>query len=467
MTKFAIIDIETTGGNHSYAKITEIAIIVYQNNEIIDEFESLINPECSIPPEITRITGITNTMVANAPKFYEIAKKILEITHDCIFVAHNVSFDYSFIKDEFKSLGFSYSRKRLCTVQLCKKYYPGLKSYSLGNLIKHFDIEVKERHRAMEDVKATLQLFVRMLNMEEQPSNWNKLVKGMIHSTRLPTHLQLNDIEALPEECGVYYMADELGRYVYIGKSINIKERILQHFNESSFKNVKMKRMVHSIAYKITGSELMACLLESSEIKLHNPEINKAQKFKSESWALLKDQNEFGYDYYKISNLSSLVGRESAVNLFRNSKSAQNYMEYLIQEYNLCPVMNQDKIKERKPCYRHQLNYCNGACIDLESPEDYNNRFLKMHDSIDKSFRKDLIIIDQGRNIEEQSLFVIQNGFCTAFGYLDIDNSYQNIDELTQSLDPYKGNIESNGIIKRFLQSKNNLKIKYLNEQVQ
>lgn len=167
MTKFAIVDIETTGGHYRYSKITEIAIIVIENGKEIKKFESLINPECIVPTEITRITGINNQMLENAPKFYEIAKDILEITQDCIFVAHNVSFDYGFIKEEFKNLGYTFQRKKLCTVTLSRKYFPGLKSYSLGNLIKNFEINVLNRHRAYDDAWATVQIFKKMLDLQE------------------------------------------------------------------------------------------------------------------------------------------------------------------------------------------------------------------------------------------------------------------------------------------------------------
>ncbi len=462
MTKFAIIDIETTGGVASNSKITEIAIIIYQNGEIIEEFESLINPECSIPMEITRITGITNEMVSEAPKFYEVAKKILEITHNCIFVAHNVNFDYSFIREEYKNLGFSFSRKRLCTVQLSKRYYPGLRSYSLGNLIKHFELVVTDRHRAMADAKATLTIFKLMLEIENKPDRIEKLIKGMVQTTRLPTHLPRSDIESLPEDCGVYYMCDREGRYVYIGKSINIKERIIQHFNESTFKHTRMMNLVYSIAYQLTGSELMACLLESAEIKIHSPEINRAQKNKTENWALIKDLNNLDYFYYKIVNTSNLEGHEEAVNLFKNSKAASQYLDYLIQEYNLCLTINQSRIEKLKPCSRHQLGFCLGACVHNESKEEYNNRFLQMNDNINRFFKRDMILIDKGRNNYEKSVLVIQNGFCIALGYLDFDQPLSNFNDILDSLSPYKGNIESNGIIRRFLNAKSSIKVQYI-----
>jgi len=157
--RFAIIDIETTGGKPGPDRITEIAIVLYDGQEVIDSFESLINPERSIPHNITQMTGISNEMVAGAPKFYEVAKQVVEMTQGAIFVAHNVGFDYNFIKYEFQQLGFSFRRRKLCTVRLSRKVFPGLRSYSLGNLIKHFDISVTDRHRAMADTLATVELL--------------------------------------------------------------------------------------------------------------------------------------------------------------------------------------------------------------------------------------------------------------------------------------------------------------------
>ncbi|MFN8280865.1 MAG: exonuclease domain-containing protein [Saprospiraceae bacterium] len=459
MTKFAIIDIETTGGSYNTSKITEIAIIVYQNGKIIEEFESLINPECNIPPEITRITGITNDMVRDAPKFYQIAKKILDVTHDSIFVAHNVNFDYSFIREEYRSLGYSFSRKRLCTVQLSRRYYPGLRSYSLGNLIRHFNIEVKDRHRAMEDAKATLDVFIRMMEIESDPLRFKHLIKGMLQNTKLPAYLPSNQIEELPESCGVYYMADDNGRYVYIGKSINIRDRVLQHFNETGMKSTNMQRLVHSIAYKVTGSELMACLVESAEIKKFWPSINRAQKVKTNAWAIVKSVNRSGFFRYSIHNQSELEGREEVISLFKNSKAAQQYLNYLISEYQLCENINDEKNESLRICHRLQLGYCLGACDGKETLEEYNARFEVMHKKVNQVFINDMLILDEGREKMERSAILIKNGFCSAIGYLEEDNVYQDISQIEDTLEPYHGNVETNSIIRRFIKRNSSLKI--------
>jgi DNA polymerase III subunit epsilon len=214
--RFCIVDIETTGGISKRDKITEIAIIVYHNGEIIETFESLINPERSIPSEITRITGITNQMVEDAPKFYEIAKQILQLTEGCIFVAHNVFFDYNFIKEEFFQLGYTYSRNKLCTVQLSRRHFKGLKSYSLGALIDHFNIPVSNRHRAMEDSKATLNLFVKIIEKIASAKTTEFSLTEVLKENRIPPHLNMSDLAKLPERTGIYYFRDQVGNPVYI-----------------------------------------------------------------------------------------------------------------------------------------------------------------------------------------------------------------------------------------------------------
>ena len=160
---FSIIDIETTGHSAKDGKITEIAIYVHNGTELVDSFVSLINPECYIPYYITKLTGIDNQMVATAPRFYEVAKKVVELTTGTTFVAHNVNFDYRFIQQEFLRLGYEYKRKTMCTVKLSRKYFPGYRSYSLGKLCDQLNIKIDGRHRAGGDALATVKLFELIL----------------------------------------------------------------------------------------------------------------------------------------------------------------------------------------------------------------------------------------------------------------------------------------------------------------
>lgn len=164
---YAVVDIETSGGRAQLDRITEIAIYIHDGEKIVDEFSTLINPETYIPSFITRLTGINNDMVATAPKFYEVAKKIVLITEGCLFVAHNAPFDYRFIQEEFKRLGYNYQRQTMCTVRMSRKIIPGMGSYSLGNLCQNLGITINNRHRAAGDALATTQLLEILINKTE------------------------------------------------------------------------------------------------------------------------------------------------------------------------------------------------------------------------------------------------------------------------------------------------------------
>ncbi|MFT5385949.1 MAG: DNA polymerase-3 subunit epsilon, partial [Saprospiraceae bacterium] len=227
---YAVVDIETTGGRAHADKITEIAVVRHDGENILDTYQTLVNPEMAIPYNITQITGITQDMVADAPKFFEVAKKVVEMTDDAIFVAHNVRFDYNFLQQEFRRLGYSFTKRQLCTVRLSRQAFPGLPSYSLGNLIKYFNIKVNDRHRAYDDAIASAKLLEMALNQDGSEDKISQLVDLGIKESQLPQNITLEKLHDLPEECGVYYFHDKAGDLVYIGKSINIKKRVMEHF---------------------------------------------------------------------------------------------------------------------------------------------------------------------------------------------------------------------------------------------
>ena len=273
---FSIIDIETTGGRSRDNKITEIAIINHDGEKIIDTFSTLINPERTIPYYIQQLTGISNEMVLEAPKFYEVAKKIIEMTENCVFVAHNVHFDYSFIQKEFSELGYQFKREKLCTVRLARNILPGHKSYSLGNICSDLEIEIAARHRAMGDAEATAKLFSIMIS--KNPEAVEHSIKEVNQHITLPPYLDPKDYETLPHAPGVYYLKDKNEELLYIGKSKDIKKRVAQHFKITGKKSkeVEFKNNIASIEFKLTGNELAALLWECQEIKDKNPPFNRA-----------------------------------------------------------------------------------------------------------------------------------------------------------------------------------------------
>ncbi len=448
--KFAIIDIETTGGIATRDKITEIGLIIVEDGEVIDQFESLINPERSIPYEITRITGITNEMVEGAPKFYELAKDIILKTEGCIFVAHNVHFDYGFIKQEFQNLGYTYSRKKLCTLQLSRRFFRGLKSYSLGNLIQHFDIAVKDRHRAMEDAKATLVLFQKIMLADHTGEFIERNVPELLAASKLPPTIKQETIQLLPERSGVYYMLDYTLRPLYIGKSKNIKDRIIQHFNDTSIKTKKMMQSVSQIDFTITGNELMACLLEAEEIKRHQPEINKALRKKSHNFLLVVSRQPNDFMRFRIKQAEWLEANEEVIFHHPTRQSAKEHLDAIMGTFRLCPKINEE-LDYPGPCMSYQIAKCNGACIMKEELKLYNERFQEAVNEINCVFKDSFLVIGQGIEPDEKSVLYIDKGFCCFLGYISNEESLMDVESIKDKLKPYQGNVETNRIISYYL----------------
>lgn len=275
---YAIVDIETTGGSTKNSKITEIAIYKHDGKQVIDSFETLINPEIPIPIFIARLTGIRDEMVENSPRFFEIAKKIIEFTEGCVFVAHNVLFDYGIIRHEFKLLGYDYRKPHLCTVRAARYVIPGFESYSLGKLTRAMGIEIIGRHRAGGDALATAELFTVLINKD--PKGLQTFVQDEINPQILHPNLDLNFLEEIPNKPGLYKFFNETNQLIFIGKAKQIRKRIEQHLKHTkTIKGDKMRLEITRIEFELTGSELIALLMESELVKhllpLYNPKSRK------------------------------------------------------------------------------------------------------------------------------------------------------------------------------------------------
>ncbi len=276
MKHYCIVDIETTGGRGDGHRVIEIAMIKFDGEKVIDQMTTLINPERTIPQWITYLTGISSDMVESAPKFFQVAKKIVEFTNDCIFVAHNVFFDFNVLKNEFAQLGYAFKAPKLCTVRLARTFIPGHASYSLGKLCKELNIPITQRHRAMGDAEATLILFQRILSICPTPQVIAEIASA--HQLALPPALNSAHVEKLPEATGVYYFFNAQEKIIYVGKSKNIKRRIRTHFRPDLKRNkdVAMKLEVANIECEITDDEVLALVLEAQEIKRLRPLYNRS-----------------------------------------------------------------------------------------------------------------------------------------------------------------------------------------------
>ena len=381
---YSVIDIETTGGD----KITEISILVFDGEKVVNEFTSLVNPECTIPYYITKLTGINDNMVANAPKFYQIAQKVLEVTENTIFVAHNVNFDYNIIQKEFKNLGASFQRKKLCTIRLSRKIIPGFKSYSLGKLCTSLNIPISNRHRAKGDAEATVILF-KMLIDKDTNNTIDSFLKPKSKEATLPPLLPKEVFDTLPKSEGVYYFRNSENKIIYIGKANNIRQRVLSHIYDKSKKEVNMCMETANITFTETGSELLALLLESSDIKRSYPKFNRAQRRTGESIALFTYEDRNGITHI-ATNKIKLTPRPIAK--FYNATEARVFVEKLCEEFELCPKYChlQSNVSN---CFHYQIKQCKGICKNEESVESYNERVQKAIQSVQYQSKLSLIHI--------------------------------------------------------------------------
>lgn len=392
-------------------------------------------------------------MLRNAPKFYEVAKRIVEITEDCVIVAHNSSFDYRILKTEFKRLGFPFKRKTLCTVELSKQLIPDMPSYSLGKLTRNLGIAISDRHRADGDAKATVKLFKMLLNKDLK----KEIIKSSIkieHRPKIASNLR-TIIEELPTETGVYYIHNEAGDIIYIGKSNNIKKRITQHFTGTNSKSKKIQANVNSVTFERTGSELVALLKESEEIKKNKPILNRALKRNNFSYALYQFIDKNGYVNLKI---DSAYKKERPITTFTNRQSAISFINYAVETFELCQKLTGLE-RTKSSCFNYGISECGGACILEESSEDYNSRVNGFVDLYSYE-NKNMLIIDRGRYVDEKSVVVIENGVFKGLGFFDLNHQINNKDVLLSLITPMTDNRDNKHIIQSYVRRhKKRLKI--------
>lgn len=450
---YAILDIETTGGQYNEEGITEIAIYKYDGHEIVDQFISLINPEKPIQPFVVKLTGINNAMLRSAPKFYDVAKRIVEITQGCIIVAHNAQFDYRILRTEFERLGYDYERQSLCTVELSQRLMPEQKSHSLGKLVRALGIPMSDRHRATGDALATVQLFKMLLAKDVEKEIIKGLIKSNVQKDISPKLFDL--LDGIPSVTGLYYIYKENGDLIYIGKSNNIKKRLNQHFTGTSRKAKRLQRDVFTINYEETGSELIALLKECQEIKANKPAQNRALKKMVFPYSLYNEKNKDGYICLMVKKTD---GRKKEIISFASTNEAKNALFKIVDKYKLCQKLSGLDTTAKSACFPYKMEECYGACIGKEAPEEYNKRVTEFinHNSFN---HQNMIIIDKGRTIEEHSAVLIEKGVYKGYAFFNLNYQITNPQILKNILVPMEHNRDVKNIIQGYLRRKRNLKI--------
>jgi DNA polymerase-3 subunit epsilon len=331
------VDIETTGSYAAANGITEISIHVFDGERVVEKFETLINPCQPIPRYIQAFTGINDEMVSAAPKFEEVADRVFNLLQDKIFIAHNVNFDYSFIKGHLNECGFDLSAKKLCTVRLSRKIFPGLPSYSLGNLCHSLDITINSRHRAGGDTEATVKVFELLLKNDKEQHIQKSLLRNSKEQV-LPPNVPKDHFERLPYSPGVYYFHNEKGKVIYVGKATNIRYRVNSHFSNNSESRQKQNflRHTHAISFQSCATELIACILESTEIKKLWPVFNYSQKRFENVYGIFTYEDQLGYTRLAIEKNKKQL---TPVCTFHYLVDGHAMLRKIMREHELCPKL--------------------------------------------------------------------------------------------------------------------------------
>jgi DNA polymerase-3 subunit epsilon len=418
---YAVLDIETTGGKFNEEGITEIAIHKFDGHQVVDTFISLVNPEKEIQPFVIKLTGINNKMLKTAPKFHEVAKRVVEITQDTVLIAHNAQFDYRILRTEFRRLGFNFERKTLCTVELSEKLLPEAESYSLGKLVRSLGIAVSDRHRANGDALATLKLFKLLLAKDSDKS----ILKEVVRAETLGelSSRQLAIVESLPTETGVYYLHNKDGDIIYIGKSKNIKKRVNQHFTSGGDKARKLQKGIKKVSFEKTGSELVAILKEYEELKRNKPRFNQRQKKRLFTHCIHQKLNEKGVKVLEISPVNDV--NEAVLTTFSNREGAKSFLSKINSHFQL-------------------------TATRIENNNLHNEKIAQIFEKYSIT-GKNMLLVEKGREVGEYTAILLKNGEFKGLGFYDLNHQINNIHILESIITPMKGDANTKHLIETYL----------------
>lgn len=443
---YAILDIESTGGPYNEEGIMEIAIYRFDGHKVVDQFAGLINPEREIQPFVAKLTGINATLLHSAPKFHEVAQRIIEITKGAILVAHNAQFDYRILRTEFRRLGYEYQRKTLCTVQLSQKLLPEAQSHGLEKLAKLLNIPMNNRHRAQGDALITLALFKRLLAKDVDQRAVAQTLRAEAHGELSPS--QFDIIAALPPKTGVYALHNKEGEFLFVGSAANLKKRVTQHFTDKDLQARKLQKETKKVTYEITGSMLVALLKAYQEQRKSRPRYNTTSQKPLCSHAINFSPNSAGHI---ILNIVKHKFREQRSIGFSSKASAQHFLQKICEEFNLYPA----SLKPKVPCHQTGIQHA-GNTVKDDSPNRCNEKALQAFAKYSTS-GKHMVLLGKGRKTDEQSFVYLNNGDLQGFGYVARKAQINHIPILVAAMTPMKGDAHTKFLIESYWRENQNI----------
>lgn len=442
---YAVVDVETTGGSASQDRIIEIAVYLFDGEKTIERFETLLNPGKPVDPYITKLTGITTEMVQGSPTFADVHQKILELTHEAYFVAHNVKFDFGMLRHEFKRLGIDFNRRQLDTVTLARKTIPGYDSYSLGNICESLGINITDRHRAGGDTEATVELLKIILSKPTASKYIEIELNHGIDVDLLPPYISKAEIEKLPEEAGVYYYKDEVGKVLFMEGVKSIRKKVINRFQDvaDTPDKKRMYELMRSIDYELTGNELTAKLLAHREVKQLLPEFNKKPKLQPYTHAIFLEEDEAGFSQLKIHPIEHAEG--VCMLRFTSKVAANKVLAKIIRENNLHGWFAlRGKMKEKG--------------IDAKAQKNFNK-------AMEKAVRKYLyrqpsfFIVGEGIHPEQNAVVCIENNEYKGYGYFTPELDAATVENMRAVIKPDEDDFEVHKIIRTMLKKVKNLRV--------
>ncbi|BBP43439.1 exonuclease domain-containing protein [Thiosulfativibrio zosterae] len=401
------VDIETTGGKLHQAEITEIALIHISDGEEVGRYQTLLKPQKSIPPWITRLTGISNAMVMDAPSFAEIAEELAAWLSHKTFVAHNARFDYGFIKAAFKQVGLDFKAPVICSVKLSRQLFPEAQRHGLDQIIEHFQLTCDARHRAMGDAEMIWQFFQKLPEYHSSTVIEQALLE-QLKQPSLPPNLDAETLENCPDSPGVYRFYNAAGTVIYVGKSVTLRTRILSHFSagQQTAKDHKITQEIAHIDWTECSGDLGAQLLEAREVKRISPTYNVRLRKTTHLWRFALSKDAAGYNTLILNTTSDLSPAEliQSYGLYRSKKQALEDLEKRVAQHQLCQRLTGLEKKKSGTCFAFQLKRCKGACVGQEKPELYNLRLEMALQPLKQKvwpWKTPILVKEMSENIEQ------------------------------------------------------------------
>jgi DNA polymerase-3 subunit epsilon len=377
--RLAFVDLETTGATATADRITEVGIVAVDETGV-HEWSSLVNPGTRISEFIERLTGISNAMVATAPRFEDLAAEIAARLEGRLFIAHNARFDYGFLKNEFCRTGLRFQAPLLCTVKLSRRLFPQFHKHNLDSLIERHGLPVTDRHRALGDARA-IHHFWQQLQRDLDPAVLAEAVAALTARPSLPPQLDPAILDELPEVPGVYLFYGENDLPLYVGKSKDIRQRVLSHFagDHTSAKEMALSQQLRRIEWRETAGEIGALLLEAALVKELRPVHNRRLRANEAvcSWHLAETAPGLWQPRLVTAEEADLGRDQDLFGLFKDAREARRVLEQLAGEHGLChALLGLEKVRPGRPCFAHQIHKCRGACVGKELPSMHSGRLM-------------------------------------------------------------------------------------------